>query len=448
MENPGPEASPQRNITSEQVADSLKARFGSDRVALARDDQVRVAAQQTRVMVFPEDLQELAEVLRFAASERWRVIPMGAGTWLEMGNLATEAHLFVSTARMNRVLEYEPADLTATVEAGCTLAAFNATAALNRQSIPLDPFGDDRSTLGAIVATASYGPLRCAYGTPRDWVIGMRLAHASGEITKAGGKVVKNVAGYDLCKLYTGSFGTLGVLGELSFKLRALPPSARTVVCAGNDIGALCALSARVIDSDLQPAALELFSPRAIGCDGLIEESYALVLCFIDELEAIDSQEEQLVRISDGAFKLRLSEAEASELWRTYRENEVASTWAWSLRVSMLPSDLEAVIHEIEQLVPSGVLCIHAANGVIRVFAETAILDGLKTAQRPRKVAELRQAVQARGGQLVILRAPDEIRARLDVWGEVGPTARLMRELKTRFDPQAQLNPGRFVAGI
>jgi glycolate oxidase FAD binding subunit len=373
---------------------------------------------------------------------------MGAGTWLEMGNRATEAHLFVSTARMDRVLEYEPADLTATVEAGCTLAAFNERAAVNRQFIPLDPFGDARSTLGAIVASASYGPFRCSFGTPRDWVIGMRVAHSDGRITKAGGKVVKNVAGYDLCKLYTGSFGTLGVIGEMSFKLRALPSSERTVVCVANELGDLCALAGRISTSDLQPAAMELFSPRSPGLGDLINEVYALALRFLDEPEAIDAQEQDLARVSLGVRRFALNESSASEFWSAYRENETAPHWAWMLRLSVLPSDVATMIAEVKRLMPAATLCVHASNGVIRVLADAGWLGGLKTAQRPRKVAELRHAVQGRGGQMLIVRAPDDIKSQLDVWGDVGPNARLMRELKVKFDPQAQLNPGRFVAGI
>jgi len=448
MENPHAEAAPKRNVYPEQVARQLSVRFGNDRVVLATGDRVRVADETTRVIVFPRNLAELADVLSLAASERWRVVPMGAGTWLEMGNRATEAHLFVSTVRMDRVLEYEPADLTATVEAGCTLAAFNERAAENRQFIPLDPFGDARSTLGAIVASASYGPLRCAFGAPRDWVIGMRVAHSDGRVTKAGGKVVKNVAGYDLCKLYTGSFGTLGIIGEMSFKLRALPSSERTVVCAANEPGDLCALAGRISSSDLQPATMELFSPRAIGLGGLIDEAYALALRFLDEPEAIDAQEQDLSQVSLGVRYFGLSESSASEFWAAYRENETAPHWAWSLRLSVLPSDVASMIADVERLMPAATLCVHASNGVIRVLAEAGWLDGLKTAQRPRRVAELRHAAQARGGQMLIVCAPEDIKSMLDVWGEVGPNARLMRELKAKFDPQSQLNPGRFVAGI
>jgi glycolate oxidase FAD binding subunit len=448
METSHREAASWQDVSPEQIVRALSAQVSTDQIILASGHRARVAEQETRVIVFPRDLAEMAEVLRRAESERWRVIPMGAGTWMEMGNRATAAHLFVSTAQMNRVLEYEPADLTATVEAGCTLAAFNAQAAGHRQFIPLDPFGDERSTLGAIIATASAGTLRAAYGTPRDWVIGMRVAHADGQITKAGGKVVKNVAGYDLCKLYTGSYGTLGMIGELSFKLRALPASERTIVCGESDVDSLCALVARILDSDLQPSAVELFAPQAVQLGTFANHRWVLALRFLAELETIEAEEKEFAQYAGARPWTMLGEADAEQLWRDYRDNELAPQWAYSLRLSVLPADLAPMLQEIERLAPGATIRAHAANGVIRIHAESGWLETLKTAQRPRRLSELRAAAQARGGQMVILRAPDEVKEKLDVWGEVGTTARLMRELKKKFDPHALLNPGRFVAGI
>jgi FAD/FMN-containing dehydrogenase len=449
METPRAEAAALRDHPPEKIAHRLSETFGQDRVLLAIGDRFRIADEEARVVALPRHLEELSEMLRFAAEERLSVIPAGAGTWLEMGNRPTRAHLVISTAHLGRVLEYEPADLTATVEAGCTLSAFNAQAAAHRQFIPLDPFGSEDSTLGAVVATASYGPLRCAYGTPRDWVIGMRVAHADGKITKAGGKVVKNVAGYDLCKLYTGSFGTLGMIGELSFKLRALPPAEQTLIFYATEPGELCALAARIIDSDTHPAALELFSPSAseVGGSGG-PERFALALRFLGEAETIRSQIEEAARLG-AEFKNRvLSAEEAARFWPAYRAGETAPEWGIILRLGVLPADTAAMIAEIERLLPKSSLRAHAAQGVIRVHAETAALDEFKRRERPKRIAELRGRAKARGGQLVILRAPAEIRAQLDVWGEVGPTAPLMRALKEKFDPQAQLNPGRFVIGI
>lgn len=442
MNMPNREAAPRQDVAPDRIIRALESAIPGDRI-------IQSSAIGAPVTVAPRDVNELAEVLRLASGERWRVIPCGAGTWLEMGNRPVEAHLHVSTAHMNRIIEYEPADLTATVEAGCTLADFNSVAFEHRQFIPLDPFGDARMTLGAVAATASAGTLRAGFGTPRDWIIGMRVVHADGRVTKAGGKVVKNVAGYDLCKLYTGSFGTLGVIAELSFKLRARPSEDRTILCEADDASTLGATVKRIPDSDLQPAAVEMFSPRAIGLEHISDANCVLALRFLAEPEAVKSQLVDLASIADAARLHEPHDDEAMEMQRLYRANETAAHWGYSLRISVLPADLGAMLADLERILPrAGAVCAHAANGIIRVFADAAWLDGLKTAQRPRRLAELRAAAQSRGGQMVIIRAPDEIRAHLDVWGEVGDASRWMREIKEKFDPQAILNPGRFVAGI
>ncbi len=449
MDTPRVEAAALRDHPPEKIVRCLGKYFGPDRVLLAIGDRFRIADESARVVALPRNIEEMSEMLRFAATERMSVIPAGAGTWLEMGNRPRRAHLIISTSQMNRLLEYEPADLTATIEAGCTLAEFNAHAADHRQFIPLDPFGDKTATLGAIVATASYGPLRCGYGTPRDWVIGMRVAHADGHLTKAGGKVVKNVAGYDLCKLYTGSFGTLGIIGEISFKLRALPPDERTIIFYSQQLNELCLLAARIIDSDIQPAALELFSPYR-GEPGAIsgQGGFALALRFLNETETIDAQLSEAAHLAAG-FKFAILDAdEATEFWRTYRASEVAPFWSLILRVSVLPADLASMMAGIESLLPNGSLRAHAANGIIRLHADAELLGNLKARERLKRLVELRRQVQSRGGQMIILRAPNEITSQLDVWGDVGPTAHLMRALKEKFDPQQQLNPGRFVVGI
>ncbi|NOT58819.1 MAG: FAD-binding oxidoreductase, partial [Acidobacteria bacterium] len=228
------------HVTPEAVAQRLAEAFGADRVKQPHGNAFRLGEEETRVIAYPHNIEELSAMMKLAHEANWRVAPAGAGTWLEMGNAIAQFHLIVSTAQMNRVLEYEPADLTCSVEAGVTLREFNLQAAEHNQFLPLDPFGDEKATIGATVATASYGPLRAGYGTPRDWLVGCRVVHADGTITTAGGKVVKNVAGYDLCKLYTGSFGTLVILAELYFKMRALPRADATQVFYADDAATLC----------------------------------------------------------------------------------------------------------------------------------------------------------------------------------------------------------------
>jgi FAD/FMN-containing dehydrogenase len=218
------------------------------------------------------------------------------------------------------------------------------------------------------------------------------------------------------------------------------------VVCQSDKFDDLFALAARIVDSDLQPSAMEIFSPVALGLSDTIDGAYAIAIRFLDDDETIESEVAHLARLSEGSRSL--SHEDANLLWESYRDSETDRKWVWSLRVSVLPTDVPRMVHEIQELLPSSSISVHAANGIIRVFDETQALDQLKTAQRPRKVAELRRSAQEHGGQLVILRAPASILEKLDVWGEVGQTGRLMRELKAKFDPLAILNPGRFVNGI
>ncbi|HEX4948578.1 MAG TPA: FAD-binding oxidoreductase [Blastocatellia bacterium] len=433
----------------------LVEEFGQDRALLAIGEHYRLAGEPSRAIALPHTVEELSEMLSFAMSEGLTVIPAGAGTWLNMGNPPVRAHLIISTTHMSRVLEYEPADLTVTVEAGCPLYTFNQLALQHRQWIPLDPFGDEGATLGAIVATASSGPMRCGFGTPRDWVIGMQVVHAYGLTTRAGGKVVKNVAGYDLCKLYTGSYGTLGVITEISFKLRALPPAERTLVFAANDVNKLCALAARITASDVQPAAMELLSATlhddrvelATTGDG----NYVLAVQFFDEDEAIRWQMAEAARLGNEFKHCPLSIEAAVQFWEAFRATEISQEWDLIFKLSVKPSDLPAMIAEAQKYLPESPLSMlraHAASGVLRLHATSDALNWFRSKERPKRVAELRRRTQEHGGNMVILRAPLELKSQVDVWGEIGPAAVLMHALKEKFDPQNLLNPGRFVSGI
>jgi FAD/FMN-containing dehydrogenase len=377
-------------------------------------------------------------MIQMASLEAWGIIPAGAGTWLEMGNAPERADLVLSTSRMNRVLEYEPADLTVTLEAGVTLESFNLTARANNQFIPLDSFGHAESTLGAIVATSASGPMRCAYGTPRDWVIGMRVVHSDGRITKAGGKVVKNVAGYDLCKLYTGSYGTLAIIGELSFKLRAFPSADRTLVFCGRTNHELASIASQLLDSDVYPTGLEIVSNGDSlpgGSDGP-----ALVVRFLNDAEGIDVQSADTVRLARGDAQVVLETNDSTRFWQEYRQVEIAPDWHHSLWVTTLPSQVSEAIADVERLLPGSAWRTHAANGIVRVLSSGRL--------EMNSFRELRRLSEARGGAVTILRAPDEFKSNIDVWGDVGATAHLMRELKQKFDGKGLLNSGRFAAGI
>jgi glycolate oxidase subunit GlcD len=241
--------------------------------------EANVSSNDGTVKVSPASGVEISEILKLASSERWTVAPVGGMNWIK-----STANLIVSTARLNKIIEHEPADLIAIAEAGVTLTDFNAKLAEHGQWLPLDPPDDGRATLGGVVATGIGGPQQFGYGRPRGSVIGMKVVLADGSMIKAGGRVVKNVAGYDLCKLFTGSYGSLGIITELNFKLRPRPAREATVMARGS-VEDLRGGARAILEARLFPVASEIASDMLLvrfagnekGVAFQIEESLKLL---------------------------------------------------------------------------------------------------------------------------------------------------------------------------
>ena len=248
-------------MVESQVEVVAPAEFDPDR---ARNLLAGIVGEQNiglnngTVTITPASAEEISETLKLASSERWTVMPVGGMRWI-----TSSANLIVSTLRLNQIIEHEPADLIAVAQAGVTLNDFNARLAENGQWLPLDPPDDGRATLGGVVATGIGGPQQFGYGRPRNSVIGMKVVLADGSQIKAGGRVVKNVAGYDLCKLFTGSYGTLGIITELNFKLRPRPAREATVMASGT-VEALRAAMRALLEQRLFPVAMEIVSERLL----------------------------------------------------------------------------------------------------------------------------------------------------------------------------------------
>ena len=220
-------------VTTSETEVATPAQFNPDRARSFLDQIVgdaNISSHNETIVVTPASAEEISEILKLASSERWTIMPAGGMTWLK-----STANLIVSTSRLNQIIEHEPADLIAIAQAGVRLTDFNAKLAENGQWLPLDPPDDGRATLGGVVATGIGGAQQFGYGRPRGSVIGMKVVLADGSMIKAGGRVVKNVAGYDLCKLFTGSYGSLGIITELNFKLRPRPAREATVIATRRD---------------------------------------------------------------------------------------------------------------------------------------------------------------------------------------------------------------------
>ncbi|HEV8483956.1 MAG TPA: FAD-binding oxidoreductase [Blastocatellia bacterium] len=390
------------------------------------------------VLAKPGSPAEVAECLRVCAEAGAAVVPAGLMTWLESGNPLRRAEVVLSLERMNRIVEYSPPDLTVTAEPGVAISALNEVVKGECQWLPLDPPGSDKASLGAIAACASSGPLRLGFGSPRDYVIGLRLAHADGSESKSGGKVAKNVAGYDMNKLYVGSYGTLAVLTELTFKLRPLPESFQTAVVL-SDLNSLVHAAECILASEVIPASLFLtrgaFSDSATGSP----DEWALRVRFADNAAAVKHQMSLMLKLTQGSEAAILS-ADGDSMWAAVADVDRLGRNA--LRLSVPISVTAAVVQEASTILPECAVSADLGTGVVRLAFDAEDVVAMDV------IRQLRSRIADVGGSLVIERAGLALRRQIDAWGEIGATAELMRAVKERFDPRAILNPGRFVCGI
>jgi D-lactate dehydrogenase (cytochrome) len=310
----------------------------------------------------PASIDELADIVKLAAAERRTITPAGGMTLL---NASTD--LLINTAQLNQIIEHEPADLIAVAQAGVTLKAFNEKLSENGQWLPLDPPDDGRATLGGVVATGLGGAQQFRYGRPRGSVIGMKVVMGDGTVMKAGGRVVKNVTGYDLCKLFTGSYGTLGIIAELTFKLRPRPAREATVLATGSP-SELLAIARTIVDARLFPVAVELVSSAFANRLGVNTDSNAaaLLVRFAGNEKGVAYQVEQSlshVKNSRSAEVLR----DEVTLWQTIAAMPVQHQPSFATRV--LPAQLAESIRSLEResLWQAGV-----GDGRIRVLDQAA----------------------------------------------------------------------------
>jgi glycolate oxidase FAD binding subunit len=360
----------------------------------------------------PGSLDELAAVLRDSSGT---VRARGGGSKWTWGAAAADPDLVVDVSAMNRVVEHAAGDLVVTVEAGARLADVQSVLGHAGQWLALDPPEPD-ATIGGVVATASSGPRRLRYGTPRDLLIGITVVLADGTVARSGGKVVKNVAGYDLGKLFTGSFGTLGVIAQCTFRLHPVPTARRVVTVDTDDPGPLVR---EVLRAAVEPTALEY--------DGQM-----LTVLFESVEAAADAQASALVALAGGGD---ISEDLRPEFGqRPWRLGEVA------IKATHRLSSLPAAIDAVRRRLGGCRLAAHAGTGVIHAgWAPTGDVSGA--------VDGLRADLSAHDGSLVVVDAPTAVKSQLDVWGPARGIE-VMRRIKAQFDPDGRMSPGRFVGGI
>jgi glycolate oxidase FAD binding subunit len=373
----------------------------------------------------PRTIAAAAAALADATSAGRSTRIRGGGTKLNWGAVAPEAEVELSTAGLDRVVEHNAGDLTAVLEAGVPLARAQAQFAAAGQMLALDPpLGPQRAaTIGGVIATADSGPLRHRYGGPRDLVIGITVAFSDGTVARAGGKVIKNVAGYDLAKLFTGSFGTLGVIGCVNVRLHPRPQAFATALGSSDDPAVLAAGARALAKAPLELEALDVawrggrggLLARAAGADPEPRANRAAAVMREQGLSSIEVT------------------AEDPELWARQRAGQ-RSGHAALVRVAARPSSLADVLA--------------AARSCDATLVGRAALGTSYLELDPHAVALLLERLPATRAA-VLLDAPLEVRRARDVWGaREGPALELMRRVKHRFDPAGSCNPGVFVGGI
>lgn len=434
------------SLDRDQLAKKLEDALGAD--AVSETAEVRAAhavdGLAPSVVCAPGSPAQVAEAVRVCASAGAAVVPWGGGTSMRLGNRPRRVDVVLRMQHIDGLVEHDDANLTATMGAGITVAALQTLLAGRSQFLALDPPHPARATVGGTVAANVAGPRRLLYGGVRDQVIGMKMVTADGESIKAGGKVVKNVAGYDMCKLFVGSLGTLGIITEITCRLSPLPETAATVVATGT-IEQGTVLIERLQQSMLLPAAVTLLNASAAGAAGLPGGSAAAVAVWVEGFdEVVQRQCDDVAEMASAAGLApdRLSGGAHRNLWERVRDFGPDGDGI-GVRLTVPPGSLGDVVRAIEAQFARHAIryAAHAGSGEILVAVSGASPGGAWFA---RLGALARQA----GGHAVMIAAPPEAKDGVDVWGPASPALALMRKIKHEFDPQGLLSPGRFVSGL
>jgi glycolate oxidase FAD binding subunit len=423
----------QKGVLRPSLRHKLESFLGPEHVGAASAEDA-IAGVPPKLVVVPGSESDLAEALRLISESGLSAIPRGGGTKIGWGNPPSCADVVLQTARLNEITEHAWADLTVSVGAGCTIETLQETLARHGQRLALDPLWPAKATVGGVLSTNDSGALRLRFGALRDLVIGVTLALPDGTLASSGGKVVKNVAGYDLPKLATGAFGTLGVITRAVFRLHPLPRKSRSFSICMKEMAEARRLIDAIQNSKLAHTALQArFENEAAPVVDILFEGTEM---------GLDAQEAHLKELAARAIPAVAS----PEIWnaRQYLWSIARPESAAIAKISILPAEMDTSAAAI------------AKSAKMRQLHFEAVLEAtgigfLKLEGDPANLLlsfeDLREQFESNAGSLVVLHRPAGM-APLDAWGKAGDALPLMKAVKKQLDPRNTLNPGRFVGGI
>jgi glycolate oxidase FAD binding subunit len=432
----------------EQIANRIQNLLGDASITYDAELAERINGQRNPVVVvMPQTQEQVSAILCVANEERWTVAPIGGGTHLGAGNVPRPIDVVIRTEMMNRIVDYSPSDMVVCAEAGVPLPILSGILEKERQMLPIDPICASRASIGGIVSVSASGPMRASYGTLRDMTIGLKTIYPDGHLVRTGGKVVKNVAGYDMTKLFVGSYGTLAFLSEMTFKLRPLPLYRALVIVSGMHSDCLAFVQS-IIHSQLVPSRTEALY-GSFGIDAFGHEKTWCVAVDCDENQiAGQFQANALGKLAD-RFHLSSITIEGPEevgaFWRRYQQKLELSQLV--IRFAGRPKTLMDVSEKFRafsaELGIDTCFSVSVTCGIGRVFVQGAKIDA-----NERFVRMCRDLVEAEGGTAVIENGSVMLRQSVDSFGQVKNGFHLMKGIKKAIDPNQIMNPGRLLGGI
>jgi len=393
-------------------------------------------------LIYPHDSETLSKIIKYASTDELKIMPCGNGSKISWGGLKKDIRLLLSTKKLDRIVEHAVDDLTVTVEAGVKLSDLQHILKDKNQFLALDPAYPEDATIGGIIATADSGSWRSRYGGVRDMLLGISFLRPDGAVAKAGGRVVKNVAGYDLMKLFAGSYGTLGIITEATFRLYPLPESSITILLSGED-RAIATATQTLLNSTLTPTAADLLSPGLVKALEIGTESPSLIVRFQSIAESCAEQTKILESIGKNLNlkTILYRDSEEEKLWQRLQKiiRVPVSKSAITCKIGVIPTAAVETLNKLATLTNnSGLGLIRASSGLGWLNLDS---DGAE-------IKKMRSHLENNRGFLTVLEAPKEIKGAIEPWGYTGNALTIMQKIKQQFDPKNILNPQGFVSNI